>query len=215
MANRKQELDAAVASSKQEAAERTAAMKPQQATSSEVNPGFKLPYTKQQEAAAAAPMHPRAAKSRASRQKELNTGMEAGRGKLGRLMQEGQRKIDAGEGTVTHEYRTVLRPKSTTKKRNTRQVKGATKGSSPINSGDVSFDTDYGELVKSKVPVAVTQNDLKERAAKAEAKTKEDNRGRSPDVSAASKVVKKTKNRGTTSVPASSGKFLPNKRRSK
>lgn len=156
MANRKQELDAAVANSKQEAAERTAAAKPQQAGSPAVNPGFKLPYTKMQEAAAAAPMHPRAAKGKGVRQRELDAGMAAGREQEQKLTAAGAAQVAEGKGVLGHKTKSVTGPKDTNRKVGVRQVSQG-KGK-VINSGTVVLGKDYDNYGATSKVEQVTAN---------------------------------------------------------
>lgn len=161
MANRKQELDAAVAQSKQEVAER---MAPQPAA--QPSPGFELPYTKQLKTEAAAPVHPRAAKGRQVRQRELDAGMAAGRQQEAQRTEAGQAKVSEGQGLVGHTSKRVPGFKDSNKKVGVRQVKGYSgnkRRSKLINSGRVVLDKDYSTpaMETRYTPVTAQQSQAK------------------------------------------------------
>ena len=191
MANRKQELDAAVALSRQEAAEKEQMSNP--APSGGTSPGFELPYTKKEKAAAAAPMHPRAIKGQQVRQRELAAAAEAAGQGQQKLEEAGKEKIAKGQGIVKHVKKSAPGFGSISKKFGSRQVKKGKRG--VIESGDVTLTTDYeGGITRTTRSEALTANDAR--------KLREQ------------KQKKEVKKKKRTS-PISSGKTLPSGRRVK
>lgn len=92
MANRKQELDTAIAQSNQRAQE-AAAPAPQPAAPQSRTADFKLPYTQQQEAAAAAPISTKRGVENILQKQEVK---EAWNKKRGMTEEQRQQRIAAG-----------------------------------------------------------------------------------------------------------------------